>query len=288
MLREEEDFGHVLDFCCQLSEVTIEGNDKTLPTTNIIPNSLPLHLGIFKTLHHLCLQRVNCSKLTDLGPLRQTLKEITVNECCIQNLADIFLCDQTHKLDFSAQNHWKGIVRVTISKTSISSLDQSTEILPNLKILVLNQNKMADLSNLPSLNVLTHLSLKNNNLQLHHPLDSSKLVFLDLSENKITTLFPFRNLLCLENLNLQMNKITDVTEVRHISHLQRLENLVLTANPVSQIVDYRVKVFEFFAGRAYRLCLDNENADQKELDRVAMLKALHTNAAILKSPSRNP
>ncbi|GBP61026.1 Nischarin [Eumeta japonica] len=53
-----------------------------------------------------------------------------------------------------------------------------------------------------------------------------------------------------------------------------LEYLWLTANPVASTIDYRVKVIEQFNARMSEICLDNEKASEKELDKARVLQAL--------------
>lgn len=254
----------------------MEGSDVPIPASNIVPNTLPLHFSAFKTLEHISLNNINCAFITDLGSLRYTLKNITVNKCTFKSFVELFLCDKIHKSDLSHQNEWKNVLNVGISNTSVTTIDQSVRLLPNLTFFSLDNNQISEISNLDCLPSLSHLTLKKNRLNKLETIVAKKLVLLDLSENQIETLEPFSKLDALETLNVQMNKINAVDEVRHISDLPSLENLVLTGNPVSQIVDYRVKVLEHFGSRAFRICLDNESTNQKELDKVAILKALHS------------
>jgi len=100
------------------------------------------------------------------------------------------------------------------------------------------------------------------------------IVQLNLSQNKIRKLSPFARLSKLKDLNLGSNLIEESSEIKYVSKLPALEYLVLTGNPVSTIIDYRIKVFECFGDRAKRLCLDNERPSQKELDTAAVLRAL--------------
>lgn len=272
---KKEDFSHVLDFCYQMTELNLIGSDEPLAASNIVPNKLPLKFSFFKKLETLNLQDVNCANMTDMGSLRTTLKHLSVNRCQIKNLAELLLCDQIHKTEFENHNQWKALINLAISSTHIINIDQSIRLVPNLKVLVLDSNQISAICGLNILPQLENLSLRMNRILQLDVIESQKLVFLDLSENFLSSLSPFSDLISLETLNLQMNKISNILEIKHIASLPCLENLVLTGNPVSQIIDYRVKVLENFSRKAYRICLDNESPTQKELDKVAILAALH-------------
>ena len=53
----------------------------------------------------------------------------------------------------------------------------------------------------------------------------------------------------LQTLNVAGNKIRDLDHVFPVSKLPILESLNLQGNPVSTVVDYRLKVFESFGKR---------------------------------------
>ena len=62
---------------------------------------------------------------------------------------------------------------------------------------------------------------------------------LSLSLNKIATLKEFASCSKLQELYLRRNYITDISEVRYLSHLQSLKILWLLDNPCSEIENYR-------------------------------------------------
>ena len=57
------------------------------------------------------------------------------------------------------------------------------------------------------------------------------------------------NCCMFRTLNLVFSHLLQVLEVRHISSLPCLENLTLTGNPVTIVVDYRTKILELFGNR---------------------------------------
>lgn len=163
-----------------------------------------------------------------------------------------------------------------LSNNNLVEIDKTVNLLPNLKKLVLNDNKISTISNLSQLPNLSHLSLSNNLISICDRLHVKigNILSLNLSQNNLTSLECFKKLYSLENLDLSCNKICDIDEIVHIRDLPCLENLLLTGNNVATTVDYRIKVLEYFHDRAKDICLDNEKASQSELDKVCVLHAL--------------
>lgn len=148
--------------------------------------------------------------------------------------------------------------------------------MPKLKIFNCNQNQLSDIKNLCHLSNLEELYLSSNLFErvdcLHTKLGN--LLHLNLSANFLTTLSGFSKLYSLQFLDVSSNQISSLNEVQYIGDLPCLENLRLTGNPLSIIVDYRVKVLEQFGTRANQICLDNEMPSQTELDTICVLQAI--------------
>lgn len=163
-----------------------------------------------------------------------------------------------------------------LSNNSITEVDDAIKLVPNIEVLILNQNKISNIGDLSFLTKLTNLYISNNLLNscdnLHLKLGNIKLI--NFSQNSITSLQGFEKLYSLESLDLSCNKICDVTELKYIGKLPCLENLIMTANPVATIVDYRIKVLEHFGDRAKDISLDIEKPTQPEVDKVQVLRAL--------------
>lgn len=162
------------------------------------------------------------------------------------------------------------------SNNNLTEIDDSIKLVPNVKVLSLNQNKISSISNLSSLTELTHLNISDNLISICDNLHTKlgNVVSLNLSQNNISSLHGFSKLYSLESLDVSSNKICDVEEISCIGDLPCLENLILTGNSVATTVDYRVKVLENFGERAKEICLDNEKPSQPELDKVSILRAL--------------
>lgn len=150
------------------------------------------------------------------------------------------------------------------------------DLLPSLKQLDLTYNKLKDVFTLTRLPQLERVSYSGNIIcsltELH--LRFGNILMLDVSQNMIQCLKPFSKLYSLAILNISSNKVAEVEQVKHISNLPCLESLILTGNPVSSTVDFRVKALSYFGSRASALELDNEKANSTEMDQIAIIQAI--------------
>ncbi|KAL0273176.1 UNVERIFIED_CONTAM: hypothetical protein PYX00_005911 [Menopon gallinae] len=277
-MDRRQNFSHVLDYCSHLIELIVQGSDKPVKRSNIIPNKLPYELSAFKSLEKLVMFQCSFETVYDISNLRKTLKSLEIHNSGLAHLSQGLLCDQLHKncVSEDGANAFRNVVHASFSSNRLTDIDQSVNLIPNVEVLSFEGNQIEELNNLTRLAKLKCLNLSNNQFRKLENLELKlgRIVTLDLSQNYLTSLAGFSKLYSLETLDVRSNKIAEVSEVRHICNLPCLENLILTGNPVSVIVDYRVKVLELFGSRALELCLDNERSDQKELDKVAVLQAL--------------
>lgn len=278
ILDYRHDFSHVLDFCCQLTDLTIEGSNVPVGTSNIIPNNLLFELSAFKTVRRLNLVSFPVCNIFSIGTLRCTVNSLNVHNAALKEITQVLLCDDLHKnVIHTGESHsWKKIVEADFSHNGIETIDEGVKLMPSIEYLTLSNNKIGALSNLTSLPHLSHLSLSANCFaeanDFHTKLGNIR--HIDLSLNSISSLQGFSKLYSLEGLDLTSNLVSDLSEIKHVSGLPCLENLILTGNPVATAVDYRVRALENFGGRAAEICLDNEKPTQKELDTVAVLQAI--------------
>lgn len=235
-------------------------------------------LSSFKAVDTLFLAALPVANIYSVGPLRDNLISLTAHHCRLERISHMLLCDDVHKdpLSVSEPQTWKKLSCVNLSNNEISEIDASVKLMPRVEQLFLNNNRLSSLDNLTLLPHLAQLHLSANCFSTLENLHCKigNVVHLDLSENCITSLEGFSKLYSLETLNVASNQVSDLDQVKHISNLPCLENLVLTGNPLAIVVDYRVKVLEQFGNRASSICLDNEISAQKELDTVAVLQAL--------------
>ncbi|KAF4520779.1 hypothetical protein B566_EDAN011431 [Ephemera danica] len=272
------DFSHVLDFCSQLNTVQVEGSNLELNSSNIVPNKLPFDLIAFKNLQHLSMSDISVNNICDAQSLRSNLLILTIHNSLIRNIVSLAMCDVMHKDIPNAGSEfiWKKLVELDLSHNCLEEIDESLKLMPNLRKLKLDHNRLSSVKGLTHLPRLSHLSLAANNFEsvdnLHTKLGN--ILSLNMAENRIKCLAGFSKLYSLERLELASNAVVEISEARYLSSLPCLEYLTLTGNPVAATVDYRTRVLERVGLRASEICLDNEKPSQKELDTIAVLQAL--------------
>lgn len=108
------------------------------------------------------------------------------------------------------------------------------------------------IDHLQHLHFLQTLNLSNN--RLHDLSDFNARVgnirSLDLSFNELITTDGLSRLYSLITLNLSSNKLDSIKNIESLGSLPCLENLWLKNNPLTRIVDYRIRVFSVFHNRA--------------------------------------
>ena len=285
------DFSHVLDLNSHLKHLVMQGTSQSFGTSNIDPATLPIELSTFKNVETLIIDQYPVDKIYGMGNLRDTVVHLEVHKANLRTIVEFAMCEEVHKkIDNANDSHvWLKVVHLDLSDNVLVGIDEAIKLLPHIQILMLNNNCLTEISNVTLLPRLSQLHLASNCFttlpdDLYTKLGN--IVYMDLSQNKLISLKSFSKLYSLEGLDVSCNKIENIDEVKNIGHLPCLENLRLTGNPVSTIVDYRVKVLEPFGKRAGDICLDNEKPNQKELDTVAVLQALRI-AREGKSPTFN-
>ncbi|CAF4525000.1 unnamed protein product, partial [Didymodactylos carnosus] len=105
---------------------------------------------------------------------------------------------------------------------------------------------------LQHLHFLQNLNLSNNRLQdvADFYQRVGNIRSLDLSYNEIISTEGLSRLYSLITLNLNNNKLDSVKSIESLGSLPCLENLLLKNNPLTRIVDYRIRVFAVFRDRA--------------------------------------
>ncbi len=108
------------------------------------------------------------------------------------------------------------------------------------------------IDHLQHLHFLQNLNLSNN--RLHDVSDFNARVgnirSLDLSYNELITTDGLSRLYSLITLNLSSNKLDSIKNIESLGSLPCLENLWLKNNPLTRMVDYRLRVFAVFHNRA--------------------------------------
>lgn len=277
--NNEYNFSHVLDFCSRLEHLAIKGGNHYVGSSNIIYNKLNFELSSFKNVKKFECYNIASNMIYNLMTLRETVRIITVYNSKLKSPEDILLCDNIHKewsCEMDPSMIWNKVKVVDFSWNEIQTLESLTVLTPNVKTINLNGNLLNTIEDMTNLTHLSHLSLSNNNIikvvDLHTKLGN--VICLNLSSNKISDLEAFSKLFSLEMLDLGSNSVADIEQIQHLSGLQNMNYLVLSGNPVSTTVDYRIKVLGILKKRTSDFCLDNERPTQKELDTVAIMQAL--------------
>ncbi|GJQ70000.1 hypothetical protein Trydic_g13364 [Trypoxylus dichotomus] len=156
------DLSHVLDLCSQLLCLTIEGKPHKYLLSNIEPNSLKIDLSSFKCLQTLVVREMPLENIYSLGNLRTNLKVLNVTKTITTNLSQILQCDILHKSQVEDSQVWTGIAELDLSANTILEIDKAINLVPNLKVLRLNNNKISKIGDLSGLPHLTRIYLSNN------------------------------------------------------------------------------------------------------------------------------
>ncbi|XP_025411388.1 nischarin [Sipha flava] len=277
--NNEFNFSHVLDFCSRLECLAIKGGNHNVGTSNIIYNKLNFELSSFKNVKKFECYNIASHMIYNLMTLRETVRIITVYNSKLKSPEDILLSDNIHKewsCEMDPNMIWTKLKVVDFSWNEIQTMKSLTVLTPNVKTINLNGNLLNTIEDMTPLTYLGHLSLSNNNItqvfDLHTKLGN--VIYLNLSSNKISDLRAFSKLFSIEVLDLGSNSVAEIEQIQHLSGLQNMNYLVLSGNPVSTIVDYRIKVLGILKKRTSDFCLDNERPTQKELDTVAIMQAL--------------
>lgn len=147
------------------------------------------------------------------------------------------------------------MVSLDLSENNLTEISPAAICLvPKLRRLWLNSNALESVTNLSSLSGLEELNLSNNRIRqlpdLHTKLGNVKSLFL--AQNRLTTLDGLGKLYGLVTLDVRSNKITDLETIRPIAALPCIEELTLTGNPVTTVLDFRTKVLTMFGNDAFK------------------------------------
>ncbi|XP_046335182.2 uncharacterized protein LOC124117384 isoform X3 [Haliotis rufescens] len=274
----KKDIGHILDFITRMKRLKICGSKESVGSSNIDMNQLTFDLTLFKSIQY--LEILNCSprNIVGLETIKQTLKEFqlcrstkTIREFLLQDIPAWRGEDGTLLVSY-----WELVEEADMSHNFIVDIDDSVQLMPKVEHLDLSHNQLTSIQHLQWLSHLTFLDISHNNI---HNLDSlhtklGNLKTLKLAGNKLGSLQGFSKLFSLEILDVSNNEIGQVSDIKPIGGLPCLENLLLTGNPVTIVLDYRTKVLEVFGDRVNEVVLDKQKPSQKELDTVAVLQAL--------------
>ncbi|KAL4225987.1 hypothetical protein ACF0H5_013974 [Mactra antiquata] len=273
----KRDLGHILDFITRLKCLRVCGGKK-IGNSNINMNELNFDLTLFKSLQKLELLSLNFGLIGGLDIVKQTVQTITVRDS-VSSIKEVLLQDLPQwKADDGTLlvSYWDGLTHVDFSYNTIEQIDDSVQLMPKVVHFDLSHNKIETIQHLQWLSHMTYLDLSYNDIEqleaLHSKLGNLKT--LKLAGNRLQSLQGLSKLFSLEHLDLSYNQVATVEDIRPISKLPCVEELLLLGNPVILTLDYRTKTLALFGDRVNETCLDKEVTTQKELDTVKVLQAI--------------
>lgn len=266
----------------------VKNNDDCYPTndynavdvpilrSNIIPKNLKFNLNAFRSLKFLKFHALPMENIIDIVLLKPSLETIHVFNTTTTSINQVLLCD-IHKdtaieipsgedialkanLANSGANNvtksainssspvWRNVSELNLTCNLLQQIDVSIRTVPQIKTLILEQNRLRGIQNLAELPHLQTLNLSMNLISdcTDWHLELGNIVTLNLSVNKLKSIKGLRKLLSLVNLDLSSNLIDDLDEVDNLACLPLLENLRLTGNPLASGVGKFGNLFFLF------------------------------------------
>ncbi|XP_034146019.1 leucine-rich repeat and guanylate kinase domain-containing protein isoform X2 [Esox lucius] len=203
---------------------------------------------------------------------------------CVSHMPYLIILDASHNqiTDFFGFKPPKNLKEVNLSHNQMSVMTNLSEC-SSLSILKLDYNCFSEIRGLEHCASLSHLSLAHNKISHISGLDNlplkelclrgnrietienmdtlRTLQVLDLSLNRISSLFGLQNLCLLGSINLESNQISEIKDATHIHELFLLRELNLRRNPVQEQPDYRLAVIFLLQHLAV---LDEENVSAED------------------------
>lgn len=144
---------------------------------------------------------------------------------------------------------WRELVSLNLEENCINEIHPAAvHLVPKLQRLNLSHNRLEVVADLSSLSDLEELDLSDNRIahlpDLHTKLGNLKS--LKLAQNRLTGLEGLAKLYGLVSLDVRSNRIADLDAVKPVASLPCLDELTLTGNPVTTVLDFRTKVFTMF------------------------------------------
>eukprot|EP00930_Biecheleria_cincta_P027344 TRINITY_DN19215_c0_g1_i2.p1 TRINITY_DN19215_c0_g1~~TRINITY_DN19215_c0_g1_i2.p1 ORF type:complete len:403 (+),score=94.53 TRINITY_DN19215_c0_g1_i2:35-1210(+) len=226
--------------------------------TNVNLDHLELYQNLLKKIE-------NISHLTNLTTLDLSFNKIRSSDslasCPFAKLEKLYL--SSNKItDIEGVFHLTSLKMLELGSNRIRAVPPEIANLVNLEQLWLGKNKMTSMA-LPPMPALRHLSMQNNRLEVWEPSFFQNasglthlylghnnlpdlpeefallvnLVEVDLVRNVITRIKPVPELVKLEELWMNDNKIEDLAEVRNLAVFPALKTIYLERNPMQSLGD---------------------------------------------------
>lgn len=138
-----------------------------------------------------------------------------------------------------------------LSKNQIEVIRTPLDMLKNLDVLDLHENRISKIENLNRLHSLRVLNLSNNQIETLENLAGMKsLVELNLRKNRITQIDDLTGLNSLQKLFLSHNQLASLDSVKPES-LPSLTDLTLENNPIEKAPKFQALIKEKFPSVQY-------------------------------------
>jgi len=162
------------------------------------------------------------------------------------------------------------ITGIGIYNHDIESIPQEIVSLNELKILVLQRNKIKDISLVSKLKLIEHIDIEGNLISDISPLQNLKyLKVADLANNEIQDISPLQELKQIEELYLRNNRINDLSSLLEIPYFQKTNAIYLQGNQIDNI-----SIISRFRQLTYLDLSNNNLEDITPLRELAKLRKL--------------
>jgi Leucine-rich repeat (LRR) protein len=212
----------------------------------------------------------------------------------------IFLDLQNNNItEISGINELVNLRVLLLGKNRIAKME-NLDALVNLDVLDLHGNRITEIDQVEHMHLLRVLNLSANEISVLKNIESlTTLVELNLDDNNITTVARctkssdavpgathcLDTLHSLQRLFLTNNEFTTYDSISAMLRRHSLSELALGGNPVSEIVDYRIKILSSLGG----LCkLDSDPVSAEERYAVSLTASAHAHALQTGKPSDSP
>eukprot|EP00002_Diphylleia_rotans_P017236 TRINITY_DN3349_c0_g1_i13.p1 TRINITY_DN3349_c0_g1~~TRINITY_DN3349_c0_g1_i13.p1 ORF type:complete len:977 (-),score=170.49 TRINITY_DN3349_c0_g1_i13:472-3402(-) len=226
---------------------------KLEPSPIGIDDSLGFNISMFHSVRFLEIEGCNVLMIQGLNRIFPQLRKLVCHKC-LHHISDI-LVKSLHEtaLDAisAAKKDWKKLRSLDCSYNSLSIIDESLSVLPNVRHINLSYNRIALITNLEYCYALERLDLSHNRISSVEEVYTvlGNVVHLNLSANYITSTLGLDRLYGLEVLDISKNMIEDIEEIERLATLPLLNSLYTDGNPVCITKNYRKTTFSFFNDR---------------------------------------
>jgi nischarin len=244
-------------------------------TSNILASTLNFDLSPFTCVKNLDYCGIVPMNIFTDARTRDNCETLTVMYTRAQTIQNILNPESIHD-NAVTDEKWSNVVHANFSFNDIWQLDVALKLIPNVETLLLDGNRLRNVSNVRHLHRLSYLSLSNNLIEdlSNWCMELGNIHTLNLAGNRIVRLTGIGKLRSIRSLDLSCNLISSFDEIDEVAGLPILENLGLNGNPLALECDYRIRVMARFDERVKEVLLDNERCSVDEVDKALVLAAL--------------